>query len=109
MHVKDRLPAMLRAWATQRTCAGSVYTGDALAISEVLSNAPIEIREILLAHFVAPGDAARKARELEISRTLYWSRLDNAYWYLAGALSNVTRCAASSARGGAGAAGSIKG
>jgi hypothetical protein len=71
-----------------------VYSGDGLTIWRILSDSPYEVREILFAHFVAAGDAKRKARELQISLPTYWNRLNNAYYYVAGRMDRTEGSAA---------------
>jgi hypothetical protein len=77
-----------------------VYTGDGLTIWRIYSDAPLEVREILFAHFIASGRAWRKARELNISVPTYWKRLDSAYYYIAGRLDRDDRRAQQLAGGG---------
>lgn len=63
-----------------------VYTGDALLIWRIFATAPRELVEICTAHYLEGGDANRKARNLHISRTQYWTRLECACYYIAGRL-----------------------
>ena len=55
------------------------------------SGAPIEVREILFAHYVASGRAHSKAAQLEISGPTYWKRLDSAHYFVAGRLDRDDR------------------
>jgi hypothetical protein len=68
-----------------------VYTGDGLIIWRIYSDAPIEVREILFAHYVASGRAHTKAAQLEISVPTYWKRLDSAHYFVAGRLDRDDR------------------
>jgi len=106
VHVKDAISAMLRAWAKtggprisvaawamsasgsapQERRHGELYTGDALLICRALAQAPIEVREILFAHYCVDGSANAKAKVMEISPARFWARVETAYWYLAGRL-----------------------
>jgi hypothetical protein len=109
VHVKDAISAMLCAWAKtvgprisvaawamsasgsapQERRHGELYTGDALLICRALAQAPIEVREILFAHYRVDGAVKAKADVLGISAAKYWARLDQCLYYLAGRI-NVT-------------------
>jgi hypothetical protein len=68
-----------------------VFSGDGLVIWRALADAPLDVREVLLAHYVVSGNVKRKAREMRISESAYWHRLDLAYYWLAGAIEGSQR------------------
>ena len=60
-----------------------LYTGSGLRIWRIYQRLPPRLREIIFAHYIAQGEAKGRARALGISLRVYYSRLENAYFYIA--------------------------
>lgn len=61
-----------------------VHSADGLLIHRVLHDAIGDVREIVYVHWLAVGDWEVKCRGMGITKSRYFERLNNAYYYLAG-------------------------
>lgn len=74
-----------------------VYRGDGLLIWLAMESMPLREREVLYARYLSRDLVRTQADELGISVAQYWSRLDCAYFFLAGRLDAHAQAAESCA------------
>ena len=67
-----------------------VYRRDGLAIRRAMEGMPLLQRQVFVAHYLADGHAAEKAKILGLSKARYWAILDTAYYYIAGHIEATT-------------------
>lgn len=61
-----------------------VYSKNGLMVWQIYRSAPVEVQQLVFAHYVADGSIKRKAKDLGLSIAYYWRKLDNATYYFAG-------------------------